>query len=69
MRETRPSLAHRLAWLIPPVGIVIFAFVAVGPTPFGIGDPLNAWGRVAWFVYFVGYAAKLAMDAIVRKRI
>lgn len=69
MREARPSLAHRLAWLFPPVGIGLFAFVIEGPRLFDFGDPRNLWGGVAMFIYFVGYAVNLAKDAIFRRRI
>jgi hypothetical protein len=69
MREAQPSLAHRLAWLFPPIGLAVFAFVVEGPRLFDFDDPRNLWGGVATFVYFVGYAANLAKDALFRKRI
>lgn len=67
MRDTRPSLAYRLQWLFPPVGLVLFAFVIEGPKLFDFDNPRNLWGGVAMFAYFVGYAAILAKDAVRRR--
>jgi hypothetical protein len=67
MRETRPSLAYRLSWLFPAVGLMVFAFVIEGPRLFDFNDPRNLWGGVAMFVYFVGYGVVLARDAVRRR--
>lgn len=69
MKEPKPSLAHRLAWLFPPVGILVFAFVIEGPKLLDFNDPRNMWGGIAMFVYFAGYAAILARDAIRRRQV
>jgi len=67
MRTARPSLAYRLAWLFPPVGLVLFAFVIEGPRLLDFDDPRNVWGGVAMFAYLVGYAVVLAKDAVRRR--
>ncbi|GAA0642016.1 hypothetical protein GCM10009101_13080 [Brevundimonas lenta] len=68
MREPRPSLAYRLAWLFPPVGLLLFVWVIEGPRLFDLTDPRNMWGGVATVAYFVIYAGWLARDALRRQR-
>jgi hypothetical protein len=68
MKEPKPSLAHRLAWLFPPVGIFVFAFEMEGAKLFDFNEPRNMLGGLAMFAYLVGYAANLARDAISRRQ-
>lgn len=67
MREARPSLAYRISWLFPPVGLVLFALILQGPRLFDFNEPSNFWGGVAICVYYFGYAAILAKDAVRRR--
>lgn len=67
MSETRPSLAYRLAWLFPPVGLLIFALMFEGPKVLDIDDPAHVWAGLAGAIWLLSYAARLATDALKRR--
>lgn len=69
MREPRPSLAYRLAWLFAPVGLVLFALLHEGRRIFDFSDPWNVVGGLAAFFYFAAYAWRLTKDALNRRAV
>lgn len=69
MREPRPSLSHRLAWLFPPVGLLVLVLVLEGPKIFDFGNPENMWLGIAGGLYFLTYAAALTRDALKRRHL
>ena len=69
MRDAKPSLAYRLAWLFPPVGLLVLAFVIEGPRIFDLSDPANVAGGLAMAAYFIAYAWTLARDAVRRSHL
>lgn len=69
MREAKPSLTYRLAWLFPPVGLIVFALVIEGHRVLDFSDPQNVVGGLAAAAYFLGYAWVLGRDALRRSRL
>ena len=67
MREPRPSLAYRLAWMFPPISIGLFAIVVEGRRLFDLSDTDNLIGGLAGLVYFAIFAVQGVRDAIRRR--
>ena len=69
MREPRPSLSQRLAWLFPAVGLLVFVFVVQGPNFFAFRDIESILVGIAVGAYLLSYAVAIARDALKRRHL
>ncbi len=60
-------MAHRLSWLFPPVGIVLFAILVQGRGLFHDEFPFDLLAGLAVFLYLIAFGIKLAKDAVTRR--
>jgi hypothetical protein len=66
MREAPLSLAYRLSWLAPAIGMVAFVLV-VGPQLLRLSDPHDVLSSVGKLSFLVAGAVSLAKDALERR--
>jgi hypothetical protein len=68
MREPRPSLAYRVAWLFPAIGLLTFVLLLEGRQILEfLQNPLHAAAGMAAAAYFTIYAVGLARNAMKRR--
>lgn len=66
MRNPRPSLAHRAAWLFPPAAILLFVLVIRDWRAIDWRSPEAAMGALAVVIYYLALAWSMTRRALTR---